>query len=300
MKRIIKLSVSVLILCTLTFCYFNTAKKYTTPAPFGEDYTTLRLFHTQGFSHAEISSLRFAAEDMSETVEGAERLWCDAYSRFETVSVSTEDGKSIETPCIVTGGDFFLFHPLEFKSGWYYSDSDLNFDRVVIDERLSFHLFGSNNSEGMKLEVAGISLYVAGVVAMDETKAYAAQLEDKPLIYIPENVAEKIFGTKSFEHYEICLQNPVPSHAVTKMAPVTEGKTVVDATARFSIKNTFSNLREFTTRSFVTEPLDFPYWENEDRGREDTLACLMVLTLVSALFFLIELTLFIYQIRRKK
>ena len=300
MKRIIKLSVSVFILCALTFCYFNTAKKYTTPTPFGEDYTVLRLFDTQGFSHAEISSLRFAAEDMSETVEGATRLWCDAYSRFETVSVSVEEGKSIETPAIVTGGDFFLFHPLEFKSGWYYSDTDLNFDRVVIDERLSFHLFGSNSSEGMKLEVAGIPLYVAGVVALDESKAYEAQLEDKPLIYIPENVAEKIFGTKNFEHYEICLQNPVPSHAVTKMAPVTEGITVVDATARFSIKNTFSNLREFTTRSFVTEPLDFPYWENEERGREDTLSCLMALTLVSALFFLIELTLFIHEIRRKK
>lgn len=300
MKRIIKLSVSVLILCTLTLFYFNTAKKYTAPTPFGEDYTVLRLFDTEGFSHAEISSLRFAAEDMSETVEGAERLWCDAYSRFETVSVSVEDGKSMETPCIVTGGDFFLFHSLDFKSGFYYSDSDLNFDRVVIDERLSFHLFGSNNSEGMKLEVAGVPLYVAGVVAMDSSKAYQAQLEDKPLIYIPENVAEKIFGTKNFENYEICLQNPVPSHAVTKMAPVTEGKTVVDATERFSLKNTFSNLREFTTRSFVTEPQDFPYWENEDRGREDTMVLLMALTFVSIIFFLIELTLFIHEIRRKK
>ncbi len=300
MKRIIKLAVSILIPCALLLCYFNTAKKYTAPTPFGEGYTTLRLFDTQGFSYAEISSLRFAAEDMSETVEGATRLWCDAYSRFETVSVSVEDAKSIETPCIVTGGDFFLFHKLDFKSGFYYSDSDLNFDRVVIDERLSFHLFGSNNSEGMKLEVAGVPCYVAGVVAADSSKAYEAQLEDKPLIYIPENIAEKIFGTKNFEHYEICLQNLVPSHAVTKMAPVTEGKTVVDATARFSLKNTFSNLCEFTTRSFVTEPLDFPYWENEDRGREDTLSCLMVLTLASILFFLIELTLFIHEIRRKK
>ncbi len=300
MKRIIKFALSVLILCAMLLCYFNTAKSYTTPAPFGEDYTVLRLFDTLGFSHAEISSLRFAAEDMSETVEGAERLWCDAYSRFETVSVSNEDGKSIEAPAIVTGGDFFLFHPLDFKSGFYYSDIDLNFDRVVIDERLSFHLFGSNDSEGMKLEVAGIPLYVAGVVAMDESKAYAAQLEDKPLIYIPENIAEKLFGTKSFEHYEICLQNPVPSHAVNKMAPATEGKTVIDVGARYSLKNTFLNLKSFTSRSFVTEPLDFPYWENEDRGREDTLACLMALTLVSVLFFLIELTLFIHEIRRKK
>ena len=299
MKRLIKLIISALILSVMLFCYFNTAKKYTVRAPFGEGYTTLRLFDTEGFSPAQMSSIRYAAEDMSETVEGAERLWCDAYSRFESVTVLTEGKRSIEVPAIVTGGDFFLFHSLEFKNGWYYSDSDLNFDRVVIDERLSFHLFGSNNSEGMKLEVSGVPLYVAGVVALDDGKAYQAQFEEKPLIYIPENVAEKIFGTKEFEHYEICLQNPVPSHAVNKMAPVTEGKTVVDVGARFSLKNTILNLKGFTTRSFVTEPLDYPYWENEDRGREDTLTCLFVIALVSMLFFLVELILFIYHVRRK-
>ncbi len=295
-----KLTVFFLIAVILVIAYFSLASRFTLKAPFGEDYAVVRVFDGDGFDSGEVSAIRFAAEEMSETVEGAERLWCDAYSRFETVTCESGEGKRAETPATVTGGDYFLFHPLDFLSGHYYSSDDLNFDRVVIDERLSFQLFGSSDSVDMKITVGGLPLYVAGVVALDESDAYKASFEEKPMIYIPENIAEKLFGKKNFDYYEICLQNPVTSHAVKSIESATEGKTVVDVTERFSLLSTFENLRNFTSRSYVTDKLAFPYFENADREREDTLAVFMALSLVSIALFVIRLIIFIIERRKKR
>ncbi len=298
MKKIIRLILSFVlfaVLTVLTLVYLNNSK---TKAPFGEDYTVLRIFDSDGFNSSEISAIRYAADEMSETVEGAQRLWCDTYSRFEEVSVKSDNGKSTLSPAVVTGGDYFLFHNLDFVNGWYYSDTDINFDRVVIDERLSFQLFGSNNSEGMRIFISDMPFYVAGVVKLDESDAYTAQFEDKPIIYIPENIGEKIFGNKDFDYYEICLQNPVDSHAVNALAGVTENMTVVDLSARFNLKNTYNNLKTFTQRSFLIESESLPFWENFDRQREDTLVLIVTFTLISFVIFVIELIVFIVE--RKK
>ena len=300
MKSIIKLSVFLLIALFFVTLYFTTASGYHTPAPFGKDYATVRIFDEDGINSGEMSAIRFSADEMSETVEGAERLWCDAYSRFETVTVTNEAGKSATTPATVTGGDYFLFHNLKFLSGHYYSSDDLNFDRVVIDERLSFDLFGSPDSVDMKIEVGGLELYVAGVVALDDSDAYKVSFEENPMIYLPENIGEKIFGKKDFDYYEICLQNPVTSHAVKSLETVTADMTVIDATNRFNLIPTFKNLKSFTKRSYITEPLDFPYFENADREREDKLALLMALSIMALVIFFAELTLFIFRIRRKR
>lgn len=298
MKKLIRPILTFVIFAVFTVSTLVYLADSKTQAPFGEDYTVLRIFDSDGFNSSEISAIRYSADEMSETIEGAERLWCDAYSRFEEVSVKSDDLKSATVPAVVTGGDYFLFHNLDFVNGWYYSDTDINFDRVVIDERLSFQLFGSNNSEGMRIYIYDIPCYVAGVVKLDESDAYRAQFEDKPIIYIPENIGEKLFGNKDFDYYEICLQNPVDSHAVTSLKTVTENMTVVDLSARFNLKNTLNNIKTFTQRSFLVESESLPFWENSDRQREDTFAILSVVTLLSFVIFIAETTLFI--IERKK
>ena len=298
MKKLIRPVISALVFIVLTLftvTYLNNSK---VKIPFGEGYATLRIFDSDGFNSSEISAIRYSADEMSETVEVAERLWCDAYSRFEEVSITTDDSKSVISPAVVTGGDYFLFHNLDFVNGWYYSDIDINLDRVVIDERLSFQLFGSNNSEGMRLYISGKPFYVAGVVKLNESDAYKAQLEDKPIVYIPENIGEKLFGNKDFDYYEICLQNPVDSHAVNALKSVTENMTVVDLEARFGIKNIYNNFKTFTERSFLVDAESLPFWENDLRQREDTIVILSVVTLFSLIVFIVEITLFF--IERKK
>lgn len=299
MKRIISLIIAALVFAALLISYLTVGSS-DIPA-FGRDYAILRIFDRDGMTMSEISNVRFAAEAASTAdAEQDGRLWCDAYSYFTEVYVSRPEQNGVNCNAVITGGDFFLFHELDFKSGWYYTDTDLHLDRVVIDEKLAFELFGSNYVEDMRLTVGGKTLWVAGVVALDESRAKEMQMGDKPMIYIPQYIAEGMFGERAFDHYEIMLQDPVKDHAVNSLATVTEGKEVVDVTNRYGIGRIFGILKEFPTRSYRSESLTYPYWENADRGTEDVLALLLAVNVLSALAFIIQLIAFIITVIERK
>lgn len=299
MRRIISLIISAAVLIALLVCFF-TVGRADIPA-FGRDYALVRVFDRDGMTLTEISDLRYAAEAASTAdVEQDGRLWCDAYSYFTEVRVSRPDSNGVDCNAVVTGGDFFLFHDLDFKSGWYYTDTDLHLDRVVIDEKLAFELFGSNDVEDMRLTLGGKTLYVAGVVALDDSRAKEMQMGDKPMIYLPQYIAEGLFGERAFEHYEIMLQDPVKGHAVNSLATVTEGKEVVDVTNRYGIGRIFGILKEFPTRSYRSESVTYPYWENADRGTEDVLTLILSVGAVTALVFVIQIIIFIIGIIERK
>ncbi len=293
MKRLITLIISALLFSASVIAFISVKSNAVLTPSFGEDYTVLRLYDRDGFSQPEISDIRFAAENASTADTSDEgRLWCDAYSYFTEASAS-RGSRRLDCNVIVTGGDFFLFHPMPFKSGWYYNDTDLHPDRIVIDDAVAFELFGSDDVEDMTLEINGETLYVAGVTERDASEAKTLGLGERPVIYIPEYIAVSIFGERDFDYYEAMLQNPVKNHAVTALAPIADGKTVIDVTHRFDLLRIFSVLREFPTRSYRGDSIRYPYWENADRGVEDTLAVILVLSVITAVFFIISAAVFI-------
>ncbi len=299
MKRLISLIVTVVLFVASLVSYICVKNGAVETPSFGRDYAVVRVFDADGFTPSEISSIRYAADEVSTsdaTTNG--RLWCDAYSYFTRIYVSRPNQMGIECQAIVTGGDFFLFHNLDFKKGWYYTDSDLHLDRVVIDERLAFQLFGSNDVEDMTLNFGSKKLYVAGVVKLDESNSKDLQLGDVPLIYLPYHIAEEVLGERDFEYYEIMMQNPVDSHAVNALASATEGKEVVDVTNRFDIIKIFKILKEFPTRSYRTHSIHYPYWENTHRGTEDILAILLAVNAVLLTAVAVNVIIFIAE--RKK
>lgn len=299
MKRFISLILSALLFASAIISYLCVSSGSKLLPSFGRDYTILRIFNSGGFSPYEISNMRYAAEAASEaTAEDDGRLWCDGYSYFTEVQVSRSDKNSIPCKAIVTGGDFFLFHPITFKSGWQYSSTDLHPDRIVIDEKLAFELFGSNDVEDMTLTIGDKTLYVSGVAKLDESKAREEQLGELPLIYIPQNIAEALFGARNFDYYEIMMQNPVDSYAVNALADATAGKITVDVTHRYQVKKIFGILKSFPTRSYRSEAISYPYWENTDRGTEDVLALLMAVSIITFVIFILNIIKFIYE--RKK
>lgn len=299
MKKIICLILSFILFVSSLVAYVTVKADAGIPTAFGKDYAIIRVFDKDGIDNHEISNIRFTAESLSEAdAEDDGRLWCDAYSYFTEATVSRPDRTAINCTAVVTGGDFFLFHDLDFKSGWYYNETDLHLDRVVIDEKLAFELFGSNDVEDMRLTVGSKTLYVAGVVAYDESGAKKQQLGELPMIYIPQRIAEELFGQRYFDSYEIMMQNPVDSYAVSGLDSVTEGKEVVDVTARFELKEIFSLLKAFPTRSYRNEAISYPYWENAQRGVQDVLTLLLAVNLITLAGFVISLGVFIAE--RKK
>ncbi len=289
MKKIISLSVFGILSIVLLIVFISVKNSAATYVSFGDGYAILRIFDTDGITDGEISTIRYAAEAASTATDGEKgRLWCDAYSYFTDADI-TSSTKSIACKVVVTAGDFFLFHDFRFVDGWYYTDTDLHPDRVVIDERLAFAVYGSNDVEGMPLEINATTYYIAGVVATDESDAKTLQFEDMPFVYIPSYIAEELYGTRSYESYEIMLQNPVKNYAVTALREATEGKTVIDVTNRFGVLNILKLVKAFPSRSYRTDGAVYPYWENNDRGAEDILALLLPILAVTLLAFTVNL-----------
>ena len=47
------------------------------------------------------------------------RIWADAFSSYQMPMSVSSDRASAEAAAIITGGDFFLFHPQDMISGYY-------------------------------------------------------------------------------------------------------------------------------------------------------------------------------------
>ena len=68
----------------------------------------------------------------------------------------------------------------------------------------------------------------------------------------------------------------------------------------YMIKNIIKIIGEFPSRSFVTKNFSYPYYENADRGREDTLSLLLLLNVVTLVVFVLNTIVLIYRLRRKR
>ena len=279
------------------FFTFRVAVSDTRADSFGKDYARIAVYPENAYNFERVNSLRVAIDQklIEDSHSAAGRVWYDGFISFGKTSVSGNEVKPFETVQLAAGGDFFTLYDFEFLSGTpFYSDDNFS-DRVVIDERCSFKLYGSNNAVGMPLTVGSRECYVAGVFRAEDTSAWEMQFGDSPVVIIPDEIPDG----NLYSVYEIVLPDPVDSYALTLVGEaVGDGAAVVDVTNRYSFKHLFENISDFSTRSYVTRPVAFPWFENSARGNLDTLSLLLTLTLITLSAFTISLVYLI--IRRKK
>lgn len=211
--------------------------------------------------------------------EGA-RLRADAFSSGQKKLGVSSSRASAEANVIATGGDFFLFHPLDLLSGSYYSDSDIMHDRVMLDEVLAWQLYGSSDIAGKPVIINGKYFYVAGVFRQDDSSAVKKVYGEKPRMFMSYSGMELLGETPLFTSYEVCLPNPVTGLAekiVRETSAVSEdGSRIVENSARYGLKNRFGIIADFGSRSVVDSAVVYPYWENAARITEDRSALLLV------------------------
>ncbi|MBQ8786737.1 MAG: ABC transporter permease [Oscillospiraceae bacterium] len=212
------------------------------------------------------------------------RVWVDAFSAdYGKLSVSSDYGKT-ETQTIVTGGDFFLFHPIELVSGYYYSEDNLMQDRILIDEVLAWQLYGATDIAGKPVLIESKYFYIAGVYKSSENSDIEKVTNGTPMMFMPYQGYEILGKTPSFDCYEACLPNPVTGLAemiVTEAVPVKDiNSEVVENSSRYSLKNRFDIIRDFGMRSVKDNAIVYPYWENAARITEDKSALMLVFQLL--------------------
>ena len=241
-------------------------------------------------------------------------LYSDAYSGTAKLTVTGDHG-SAEVKAIGVGGNFFLFHPLELRSGSYLSSDDFMQDRVLLDETLAWQLFGSADVEGMTVTISGNPYYVAGVIRRENDFASKEAYLDGAGMFISYSALEDLIqgdsetATGCITCYEIVLPDIIDGFGkslITENFDVGTGD-VVENSSRYSVENLLSIAKNFGKRSMRNNGVIYPYWENAVRLTEDYLSLLLILILLFALcpvitciVLAIRTIIRIYRLERRK
>ncbi len=231
-----------------------------------------------------VDSADYAAEAVDAALKQAAmeqekdgpRLWYDAYSvPAGQVQMNGKKRATVTAEVTAVGGDFFLMHPLELLDGSYFTEDDLMQDRVVLDEKLAWDLFGSAKVSGMEVLIDDVKYLVAGVVKPETDSATKTAYGDKPHMYIPyalyQNWQEKKGSSSTagwISCYEVVMPNLVRGYAektVTDAIGERSCTQILQNTGRTSLSHRWHTLRHLHDMVIVSDSLSYPYWENAAR-----------------------------------
>ncbi|MBQ7014022.1 MAG: ABC transporter permease [Oscillospiraceae bacterium] len=225
----------------------------------------------------EIESLRermdasLVAASLAPAQEDA-RIWYDAYStQVGTLTAEGTRPAGTAAMAVAVGGDFFLLHDWRFLDGSAITEDDLMTDRVVLDETLSWALFGSSDAAGMTVIVNGKRCVVAGVVEPPSDYASAQAYGGEPRLYMPFRLYEdwqaETGQRAAVQCYEAVLPDPVRNFAAGLMDAVVKrpGVQIRNNTSRSSFGETWKQLTHLHEAVTVPEPIAYPHWENAAR-----------------------------------
>lgn len=241
--------------------------------------------------------------DASLTSASGTALYCDAYSGQGKLTVTGDHGSS-EVTAIGVGGNFFLFHPLQLRSGSYITGQDLMQDRVILDETLAWQLFGGSDVAGMTVMIQNQPFYVAGVIRRENDFASQKAYGDAPGMFISYSAFQKLTGV-NITCYEIVMPDMISGFALSIMRDNFDVGTgdLVENSSRYRMEHLFGVISDYGLRSMRTNGVIYPYWENAVRLTEDYLALLLVLILILGvcpfLTFLVIAIRFLIRVYRK-
>ena len=211
------------------------------------------------------------------------RVWADAFSSAQELITAEAGTFSSEAHLIVTGGDFAMFHPMDFICGSFYSEDAVMQDNVVIDEVLAWRLYGSSNIVGKPVLINGKYYFVSGVFRQSEDKNMERVYGSKPRIFMSYSGYDIMSPDRAadFICYEACLPNAVSGFGkkiLTEAMGFEENTDrVMENSARYSLKSRFDIIRNFGMRSVADSPVFYQYWENAARITDDKAALLLVM-----------------------
>lgn len=243
----------------------------------------LSAITTDGIFTARVDIEKKLVENSLTSEKENARVWVDAFSGKHGKTAMTSEIGSAEAEIIITGGDFFLFHPLELISGYYYTEDNFMQDRVLIDETTAWQLYGATDIVGKPLLMGNKYFYIAGVYRRSDNADIEKTISTAPIMFMPYQGYEILGNTPYFNCYEACLPNPVTGLAekiVTDAMGVKQPSSeAVDNSSRYNLKNRFDIIKNFGMRSVRDNAIVYPYWENAARITEDKSALVLVFQL---------------------
>ena len=240
----------------------------------------------------------------NDALDGSDkkREWADCYSAEGKLTITIENS-NMDIKAIGVGGDFFLFHPLQLVSGSYFLSSNVMQDLVVVDEDTAWRLYGSSDIAGKTVEIGGVNHIIAGVIKRDEGKLNKEAGNNKPTIYVSYNSLKKYGEVEAITSYEVVMPNLTKEFArkiIKKNLEYSASNCeIIENSNRYSVVSLCKNLKEFGKRSMKTNSIQYPYWENVARGKEDICMLFMALEIIFVVASLIYLVMCIVKFIKK-
>ena len=252
-----------------------------------------------------------------------QELYSVSYCAQGQVTLNYENRTAEKVKAFGVGGDFFLFHPMTFVAGTYFSGDDLMKDRIVIDEEMAWQLFGSTDIIGQCVYIENIPHYIVGVVKRDGGRIRKAAQQDTSYVYmsydslsrygtilsgITESAEISEDGTNAQRGGITCIEVVCPNLVRGLASRISkesigisdEFVTVIDNTERFSFFSLLEVLRNFFARSMWSKAIYYPYWENTARGYEDILALILLVRMICIAVLTVTLVVFVVNSYRHK
>lgn len=250
-----------------------------------EKYAVITLYTEDAFSGDQAEqwaySMNSALINASIDTSEEKRAWAYTYIADDTLSITGTKGTT-SADTIAAGGDFFVFHPMEFTYGSYFLNDDSNPRGIVIDRNLAWKLFGAENIVGMTAEINGIEFTVTGVCEPESTSGiYGYTYGTTPRLFMSYNGYSQATGnTSNLTMFEAALPNSVKGFAKNLFDGViklNEDKSdIKEATDRFSLKNRYNNMKLLKYSWIRENRIKYPYWENESKVYDYDAAIMMI------------------------
>lgn len=230
-------------------------------------------------------------------IENDDILFNDAWSTTGWANVSSSFGKG-ECSVTAVGGNYFDFHPILLLNGSYLRPDDIMKDRVLLDEELSWLLFGSVDLQGMSVTIDGQSFYVAGVIRREDDFASERAYSAGRGLYMSFEAYSALHEDAGISCYEIVMAEPVKNFALDTLRGIFPGthNEIRSNTGRFTVPKLYGIAKNFAARTIQGDGMKYPYWENAARYMEFCCAALLalatlllILPVASTLVFLIKL-----------
>ena len=230
-----------------------------------------------------------------------------AYSAQGVLQIRSPYQGEISAYASFVGGDFFLFQSLPLLSGSYLPLDSINRDMVLLDETLSWWLFGATDVAGMPVYIEGDRHIVAGVYRpFGDFFSRAAYGEEPQLILYYDAVADSIMPP--ITALQVVLPNPITGFAASILSEALENGGIeedqfflVNNTDRYRISALIQVIRDYGSRSMYRAGLSLPFWENAGRMTEDYAALALVLVFLLLLFPVLRFAVYlVLRWRRRK
>jgi len=217
------------------------------------------------------------------------RAWIYSSSTEADIQISTSRA-SVNTCVTGVDGEYFMFHPLKLLSGYYFTGTDLSYDRIVIDEDLAWQLFGSFDVDGMEVRINEKPYIIAAVIQKDTDKASLSVYGDSPRAYISYLALSDIMGEpQSITCFEAVLPDPISKFAYNMLSEsIGIGDKLVEVkenSSRYNIISLLSNIKTFSRLSVRQNAIVLPFWENAARIIEIRLTILFFFAIILILPF---------------